>query len=110
MYRSHIFTETIVPKRIIYDRKKVIQISDIEKNYIITKVIVLTDGRNRIKEIKLKQKHPNCDPETNIFCIPDYLRNVVLDKNIFKIITILISTYNLDNCYFTPWKFVEWKY
>ena len=92
---------------IIYSGKawKIIQIND---KYVIRDFYIETDSYNKIINIVLNDPHPNCDPETNLFCIPNNLYKIEFNETSLNLIENMIQIYHLDSCYFTPWNYIKW--
>jgi len=66
-------------------------------------------NRNKLYKLCLENIHPNCDQKTKIFCLPDCILGKELNKEIFKIIDDILCTYNLDSCYYIPWKYFRYE-
>lgn len=97
----------LVPERMIHNNK-IYRITKIDPNYIIDKYSVrVTDGKNKLISIKLDADHCNADPYTDLFCLSANVKYKVLSNDLIKLIENLIRTYNLNNCYFTPFNYIE---
>jgi len=99
---------SLVPTRLIY-QNKLYSIADIDGDHIINKYEIFLDDEDRIKKICIDADHVNSEPQTDIFCIPEELKNRYLTKKIIKEIEIAIETYNLNDCYFTPWHYISYE-
>lgn len=99
----------IIPERIIFKRD-LYKITNIDKKYIIKEYTIQT-YKNGFEKLILKSPHPNAIPKTGEFCIPERLIGKPVDSKLkFIIETQLLVTYNLDNCYFTPWDELQCQY
>jgi len=85
-----------------------IEITDPE--YIITEFEIHTNKNKKIEKLIItKGNHPNCDPKTKIFCIPDFLKNQELDDRItLSVIKDLFLIWNFDSAYSQPWTSFEY--
>jgi hypothetical protein len=107
--KDYIINKKIVPERMIYNNK-IYKITYINSNYIIDKYSIrVTDGKEKLISIKLDADHCNCDPITDIFCLSANVKYKKLSNDLIKIIENLIRTYNINNCYFTPFNFIEYE-
>lgn len=101
--------KTIVPS-IIFQDKKVYSIKSVPDNFVIKKFTIIVDSSNKILEVLLHDsKHPNCNPETGVFCLPKPIRNSFLDEQALEFLEYSLSIYNLDNCYFSVWRYLKWE-
>jgi len=99
--------EFIMPRKLIY-KNELYQITKLAKKFEIKNYIVKTvDGK--IDMVILNNPHPNAIPRTGEFCIPNSLRQHELTKNSNSMIISMLSCFNLDNCYFTPWGEIKYK-
>ena len=99
--------DIFVPQRMIYNNK-LYNIKRVAERYIIKGYRVdLIDGK--IFNIIIDGVHPNADPNTNDFCIPDSLYDKEFDKEAQYIIENMLRTFNIDACYFTPWGEIEFE-
>jgi len=99
--------ELIVPKRLIF-RNELYRILDYPNKYLTTGYrVVLVDGK--IDEIEIDNLHPNANPRTGELCIPNSLRDFSLNDESKKMIYNILSCFNLDNCYFTPWDEIQYR-
>ena len=99
--KKETINKILVPEKMIYNRK-VYKITGLESKYIIKKYTVKTVN-GKIDSVYLDSLHPNCDPDTKQFCIPNILRQQKFNKKIQPILENIIITFNLDDCYFKPW-------
>lgn len=98
----------IVPDRLIF-KNCVMKITTIYKKFIVNKYRIQFTHDNRVSRIFLDTVHPNCDPRTKVFCIPEELKNGKFDIAIIPFTENLIRTFNLDDCYFQPWNEFEYE-
>jgi len=98
--------EKIVPNKMIYNMKQ-FDIYDLDLDYIVEKYFVHTLNE-KIKKVELVSFHPNCDPNSNIFCIPKHINNIEINYESLTVLENIFRTFNLDNCYYAPWK--KFKY
>ena len=96
------FKVNIIPRRAMYmfEYREIIWIHD---KYIIKDVFIHTDPNNIIKEIYLgpRQKHVNCDPKTNMLCLPDNIKdNDINEPSLLWKLKYLLTTYRMDSRYF----------
>lgn len=107
--KQYLITKKIVPERMIYNNK-IYRITKIDPNYIIDKYSIrVTDGKNKLISIKLDADHCNADPYTDLFCLSANIKYKKLTGDLIKTIENLIRTYNLNNCYFTPFNYIEYE-
>jgi hypothetical protein len=96
--------QDVIPNKLITS-SRCNQIKITDDNYIIKEFEIHTnDKTNQIEMIKiLNGKHPNCDPFTNVFCIPECLkRDVFNDQTLNKIVNMLMI-FNFESAYYRPW-------
>ncbi len=93
---------TIVPSRLIYQGQTK-RIRRVNRNFVINSYEIYLAGRIILK-VKIDASHPNCDPDTNEFCISDNLKHKVIDQKILPTLENMFKTFNLDNCYYQPWE------
>jgi hypothetical protein len=97
----------VVPTKLIF-KSTMYRITSIDKKYIIDGYdLDVVDGK--VDEIYIKSPHPNADPDTGLFCIPDSLREFDFDNKVTETINLMLSCFNLDDCYFTPWGELKYK-
>lgn len=97
----------IRPKKIIF-KHQIYEILDLPFKYIIKGyTIKLCD--DKIEAIILNTQHPNADPQTNEFCIPNSLRKHKITKKSKAMINSILYCFNLDDCYFTPWNEITYE-
>jgi hypothetical protein len=103
---NHEITDFIRPRKLIF-QNKLFNITQLAKKFDIVSYIVKTVN-GKIDMVILNNPHPNAVPKTGEFCIPNNLRDHELNEVSKNMITSMLSCFNLDDCYFTPWD--ELKY
>ena len=99
--KEEIISKILVPERVIHNGK-VYKLTNLGSKYIIKKYTVKTVNK-KIDMVYLNSIHPNCDPNTNEFCIPNILRQHKFTKKTQRMLEQILTTFNLDDCYFKPW-------
>jgi len=105
--KNHSIMEVYVPKKLIF-KNEIYEILNISPKFIINGYKVKTVN-GKIDIVTLPCPHPNANPRTGEFCIPSNLRDLDLNKNTIKMIESMLSCFNLDDCYFTPWDEIEYR-
>lgn len=100
-------TKFVTPKKLIY-KNELYRITKLAKKFEIKNYIVKTIN-DKIDMVILNNPHPNAIPRTGEFCIPNSLRQHELTKESNSIIMSMLSCFNLDDCYFTPWDEIKYK-
>lgn len=101
LYRkTHIFINQIIPNRVIMN-KNVFKITYLDEQYHLDGFEVSTEN-DKVMNVRVFGFHPNCDPNTDNFCLPDFKTGVFFTSDYLKLILTNIETYYLDNCYFNP--------
>jgi len=101
LYRkTYIFINTIIPNRVVQD-KNVFKITHLGKQLHIDGFEICTENE-KVINVRLFGIHPNCDPDTDNFCLPEFKKGVVFTADYLNLITTNIQTYYLDNCFFNP--------
>ena len=96
----------LVPKYMIY-KSELHLITNLDRKYVSKGYIVeLADGK--IFNVILKGIHPNSNPDNNDFCIPESLYDKEFTDDLKSQIENMIRTFNVDDCYFTPWGGIEY--
>ena len=101
---KHSFNTTIVPNRVIVN-SEFYKIDIIDPELIIKQVDIYTFNKTKkINKIFIKQGiHPNANPHTGEFCIPDYIKKMEVNGDSLKIIENMITLFNFRSSYFQPW-------
>jgi len=106
--KIHLYEGQIIPNRMIKD-KQVYEITKLHPQFFINGFIVITE-QEFVTNIVLFGYHPNRDPDTHLYCLPDYKKGVKYDQKYFDMLLTNIKTYYLDDCFYTPPKNqVEYK-
>jgi len=100
-------TNFVIPKKLIY-KNELYRITKLAKKFEIKNYIVKTIN-DKIDMVILNNPHPNAIPRTGEFCIPNSLRQHELTKESNSMIISMLSCFNLDDCYFTPWDEIKYK-
>jgi hypothetical protein len=99
--------KVIVPEKLIYKREAY-RILDIPKKFMINEFIIKTlDGE--IDNVFVQTPHPNVNPKSKKLCLPNTMRSLKVTKNTIKMIENILTCFNLDNCYFTPWDEIQYR-
>ena len=98
--KTHIFIQKIIPNRVIKD-KNVYEITYLDSMYHLDGFEITTEN-DKVFNVKIFGFHPNSDPDTDIFCIPDFKTGVYLTKEYLDLIVTNVQTYYLDKCFFNP--------
>ena len=91
----------IIPNRMKYKNSysRITSFKSPYKFQIRDYTIFITEGI--VVKVKTDSPHPNKNPETGNFCIPEGME---FDrKHTPVILETMFRTFNLDDCYFTPW-------
>ena len=101
LYRkTHIFIKTIIPNRVIQG-KNIFKITYLNEIYYLDGFEVSTEN-DKVINVRVFGFHPNCEPNTDNFCLPDFKKGVYLSTDYLNVIITNIQTYYLDNCFFNP--------
>lgn len=97
----------ISPEKIIYNGD-VFKIMNHPSKYFIKgyEVTVLND---KIYKVHINGKHPNAKPSTGNFCLPYELKQLPFNDTTKQMLELVLSHYNLNDCYFTPWNEIQYK-
>ena len=104
---DHTISKFIMPRKLIF-KNEIYQITTLAKKFEISSYIVKTVN-GKIDMIILNNPHPNAVPRSGEFCIPHSLRKNELTKNSNSMIVSMLSCFNLDDCYFTPWDEIQYE-
>ena len=105
--KKYNFKKEIIPEKLILG-DKLYKIKIVSKDYIIEDFDIYTND-NKIKKIKInKGKHPNCDPDTKIFCFPDEMTELVVTDELVAIVLNMFKVFNFNSCYYSPWDSFEY--
>ncbi|MHA1802245.1 MAG: hypothetical protein ACTSWJ_10955 [Candidatus Heimdallarchaeaceae archaeon] len=105
MEREEVFFDRIIiPDRAIYDG--MLYRMNIDRKFILKGYKVKSINK-KIDQIFVKGTHPNANPRTREFCIPNKLRKYSLNSETTNVIQTIMRCFNLDDCYFTPWDEIE---
>ena len=100
--KTHIFLGRIIPTTIIKD-KNAYEITYIDESlYIEGYAITTYTEDNVVSCINLFGEHPNNDPNTNAYCLPDHKKYMKLDESFLTILLSNFKTYYYDSAHFIP--------
>lgn len=98
---------SIGPQKIIHNGSVYRIIKYPRKYFIRGYKLTLINGK--IDNVHIKAAHPNAQPSTGKFCIPNELRKMPYNHNTQKLLEIILGQFNLNNCYFTPWNEIQYR-
>jgi len=101
------FYKTVIPDKLICN-SILRKIRIIDPEYYIENFIIYFKNKKIDKIVISKGKHPNCDPKTRIFCIPEFFNNFELDDKSLDIIINMFKIFNFDSAFYQPWKSFEY--
>lgn len=92
----------IVPDKMFFGGKKFI-VTQVDPDFVIRGYCLYLDENRCIQKLFLPHKHPNCDPETGLFCLPEFVKKMTFSKEVKCMIHCWLSSFNLENSYYMPW-------
>lgn len=98
------FPKIIVPDRAIYDGN--LYRMEVSRKFTL-RGFKIRSVNDKINQIFIKGTHPNANPRTREFCLPNKLRKQPLNSETTNIIQTIMRCFNLDDCYFTPWDEID---
>jgi hypothetical protein len=105
---KYTFNQKIIPNRLICNNS-FYNIKVINSKFIINEFCIHIDKNNKISSITITDGiHPNCNLKNKVVCIPDYLKNLELNKDTMKIIINILEIFNFDSAFFQPWDSFEY--
>lgn len=107
MLDIHNFDIILTPNKIKFNNT-LYNIIQLHKKYVIKGFKIKTFNKT-IDELILNTIHPNCNPKTFKFCLPNEVRKLKLNNNSIEILKLIMCCFNLDDCYFTPWDEIKYK-
>lgn len=100
--KTHLFIGKIYPDMVIKDRSA-FEITFLDESLVLNGFAITTYTKdNKISCINLFGDHPNCDPDTNAYCLPDQKIGMNLDSKSISLLMQNFRTYYLDSAYFIP--------
>ena len=99
----------VVPKRIIFKRR-LYEITYLDEKYFIFDYAIDTDINGKIFNVFIDAVHPNANPNTGSFCIPNKLRKHKVTNKSISMIESMLQCFDYDDCYFRPIKGVDIDY
>jgi len=104
----HIYEGQITPTTMIKSRKAY-DITFLHPLLVIGGLVVLTENE-LVKNIMIMGIHPNVDPKTKLYCLPEYRKEKKFTQRYFELFLDTLKIYYLDDCYFQPTKqYVTYK-
>jgi len=97
---TYVYIQKIIPDRVIMN-KNAYEITHIDERYHLDGFEVTTEN-DKVHIVRVFGYHPNSDPDTDNFCLPDFKKDVYLTSEYLSMIFTNIKTYYLDNCFFDP--------
>ena len=104
---NHEITKFIIPRKLIF-KNEIYQIKKLANKFEISGYVVKTVN-GKIDMVILNNPHPNAIPKSGEFCIPSGLRKNTLSRKSNSMIISMLSCFNLDDCYFTPWDEIQYE-
>jgi len=99
---TFIYLGQIIPDTVIKERAA-FKITHLDRSLYLQGFAITTyTKQDRIYCINLFGEHPNCDPNTNAYCLPEQKKNLELSEDVLLMLIKNFKTYYLDNCYFIP--------
>jgi hypothetical protein len=105
--KNHLIRHVHVPHKLIF-KNQIYEITKIDNKFTIKGFTVKTVNR-KIDKITINNPHPNANPRSGDFCIPNSLRDHELNSDTIKMIENMLCIFNLDDCYFTPWDEIQYR-
>jgi hypothetical protein len=100
--KTYLFIGNITPTTVIKDRNAY-EITFIDDCLTIKGFSITTyTTEDKIMCINLFGEHPNCDPDTNVYCLPEEKVGRELNELNFNLLLTNLKTYYLDCAYFVP--------
>ena len=106
--RTLLYKKRVVPNKFFW-HDEVFRITRIKSKYVITEYRIEVTNNGFINKLTINAKHPNSDPVTNEFCLPEWLKGVELNKLLLHTIEGMLSSFHLDSCYFSPLEELKWE-
>lgn len=98
--KHYIYKGLIIPNRMVQN-KQVHEITYLHPLFHIHGFLCMVEN-NKIQNIILFGYHPNRDPDTNIYCLPDQKKNQEYNPENIELLIGNIKTFYLDNCFYQP--------
>jgi len=95
--------EEIVPNRLIYKKRSYV-IKRVANKFKIKGIKIYFTQSGKLEKVIINGEHPNSNPETGEFCLPENLIFREADSMVLPTIESVLRTFNLDDCYFQPWE------
>jgi hypothetical protein len=98
--KSFIYLGEIRPNRVIKN-KNVFEIVYLNPMFILNGFVVITENE-LVQNILVFGYHPNKDPDTSLYCLPNRKKQNKFDENFFKLLLTNLKTFYLDECFYIP--------
>jgi len=96
----YIYIEDITPNRVVKN-KEAHEITHLSSFLNIKGfTVIVTDGL--VENIFLFGLHPNCDFETNLYCLSKHHKGVTYDEDYYETFKNNVRVYYLDDCHYKP--------
>lgn len=102
MIKKYSFQEKVIPTKLIVNSNFYF-IKLTNYSFIIDSFDIYTKDDKIDKIIITEGNHPNCNPDDKTFCIPDYLKQLLLTDDNIKIIKNMLKIFNFDSAHYLPW-------
>jgi hypothetical protein len=103
-----VISKTITPEKMLYNNEAY-RILSLPKDYIISTYNLFLTDNQKLQKVLINAYHPNANPDTCEFCLPEYLKDKKLNDKDISLLETSFRTYYMNNCYFTVWNLVEWE-
>lgn len=102
------FERKIIPKKLICNTS-IYKIIITKPTFIIRNFDIYVNKDEKIEKIIITNgKHPNCNPETKIMCLPDYIKDLEMNNQTLNMIICMIEIFNFNSAYYQPWSVFEY--
>jgi len=98
--KAYIYPGRIVPKYMVRGGK-VYKICYLNPMWFINGFIVYVEN-DKVYEVSVFGRHTNADPETNVFCLRDDMKNVTFNLEYFYSLVEALEIFSLDSCHCQP--------
>ena len=98
--KAYVYLGRIVPKYIV-KKGKVYKICYLNPMWFINGFIVYVEN-NKVYEVSVFGRHTNADPETNVFCLRNDMKNIVFNLEYFYNLVEALEIFSLDSCHCQP--------
>lgn len=103
-----IYHENIEPITLInISTEKIISSNELYhlKGFMILSWLDESDNKEKLKSFSVfGGAHPNADPKTHVFCMPDWMEDKQVNDHLIHDIRKILRIWNLLSCFFIPEK------